>query len=296
MSESNGGTVQRYQPPQAPVSQQNETGAAMLGARARAEIEARVVVAMNRPRDMERFRSNMQAACSRVLFADAAMYEKPVGDGKNASGFSIRFAEECARNYCNLDTSVIVVSEDDERRVLEAVGVDYETNVVHRTQAVVPKYVERLHPRQGEEILGERTNSRGVKTYRIRANDDAMFTSHQRAAAKAKREVILMHIPSDIREECEGWVEETLKAMRGDPVAYLASVVKAFEKIAITPEQLAEYLGKSLSVANTSELAKLRRIFQGISQGETTWKDTLAAKAPDAATASTTPARSCAPP
>src|SRR4051812_26168305 len=94
------------------VTKTNETASAMMGARARAEIEARTIVAINRPRNVDLFKGNMLAACDRVRFADAAMYEKPVGGGKMATGLTIRFAEECARNYCNLDTSVVVVSED----------------------------------------------------------------------------------------------------------------------------------------------------------------------------------------
>jgi hypothetical protein len=253
------------------VSQTNETGAAMLGARARAEIEARAVMAMRNPRNVERFRDNMLAACDRPRFADAAMYEKPVGGNKTVAGLSIRFAEECARNYGNLDTSVVVISEDDERRVLEAVGVDLETNVVHRTQAVVPKYVERLNPRQGDEVIGHRTNSRGVTTYKIRATDDAMFTEHQKAAAKAKREVILMHIPSDIREECEERIERTLNAVGDDPEKFRKSVVAAFDRVGVVEAQIEKFLGKPLSGANIAELKRLKRIHAAISQGETTW-------------------------
>lgn len=260
------------------VTKTNEASSAIMGARARAEIEARTIVAMNRPRNVELFKLNMLAACDRVRFADAAMYEKPVGGSKTATGLSIRFAEECARNYCNLDTSVMVVSEDDERRVLEAVGVDLETNVVHRTQAVVPKYVERLTVREGDEVIGQRKNSRGVTTYKIRANDDAMFTEHQKAAAKAKREVILMHIPSDIREECEERIEKTLAAVNGDPERFLASVLTSFAKVGVIDAQLEKYLGKPLKGANVAELARLKRIYTAISQGETTWVDVEAAR------------------
>lgn len=268
--------------PTAP-SKTNESASAMLAARARAEIEARTLVAINRPRNIEQFREAMLAACDRVRFADSAMYEKPVGSGKSATGLSIRFAEEAARQFKNLDTSVSVVSEDDEQRVLEAVGVDLEANVAHRVQAVVPKYVERLSPRKGDEVIGSRQNSRGQFTFKIRANDDALFTEHQKAAAKAKREVILMHIPSDIKEECEERIERTLAIVGDDPAAFLAKVVRAFDKEAITEAQIADYLGKPLSSLNVAEIKKLGRVLNGITQGETTWAQVVAEKAGAAA-------------
>lgn len=264
--------------PTVSVSKTNETAAAGLAARARAEIETRTLMAWRLPRDLVRFRQRMVDACNRIAFADSAMWERPVGSGKTTSGLSIRFAEECARNYTNLDISIVVVSEDDEHRVIEAVGVDLEVNVIHRVQAVIPKYVERLAPRAGDEIMSQRTNSRGITTYRIRANDDAMFTEHQRAAAKAKREVILFFIPSEIKEECEELIERTIAQVGGDPEKFRAKLIKTFDRIAVEEKQLEKYLGKVLSQASIPELKMLQRAYNAINQGETTWDDLMAAK------------------
>lgn len=110
--------------PNVAVSKTNETAAAGLAARARAEIETRAIMAWRRLRDVVAFRQRMVDACTRIAFADAAMWERPVGSGKTTSGLSIRFAEECARNYTNLDISIVVVSEDDEHRVNAARLID----------------------------------------------------------------------------------------------------------------------------------------------------------------------------
>lgn len=268
-----------YTPAVPAVSQTNETSAALLGARAEAEIKARTFVALSRPRSMEQFREKMLTSCERFRFADAAMYDKPVGGGKTASGLSIRFAEEAARLFGNLDISVTVISEDDERRVIEAVGVDLENNLVHRAQAVVPKYVERLQPRQGDEIIGQRKNSRGIMTYKIRASDDAMFTEHQKNAAKAVREVVLKHIPAEIKEECEERIEQTMKELGDkDPDKFRDQVLSGFYRLGVTREQVEEYLGKSVSQMNVAELHMLRRVAQGIKQGEGTWAEAMDAK------------------
>jgi hypothetical protein len=273
--------LERYEPEHlarvaaAPVSQRNETASAMLAARTAKEIEVRALMAERHPRKMDLFRERMLNACKRPIFADQAMYEKPVGGGKTATGLSIRFAEEAMRHYGNAEVSVSILAEDDESRTIEAVGVDYEVNLVYRAQARVPKYVERLNTRPGDEILGQRTNSRGVMTYRIRANDDALFTISQNAAAKASREVSLKLIPSDIREECESEISKALAAIGGDPEKFLKQLLEKFLEVGVVAAQLEKLVGKSLGVLNTAELSRLKRIFNAIKQGETTWDDVM---------------------
>ena len=271
-----------------PVSQANETGAAIFGARERAAIEARTIVALRNPRNIELVRKQLLEACARFRFADAAMYEKPVGEGKAASGLSIRFAEEFMRTYGNFDVAVNVVSENDESRTLEAVAVDLEKNVSYRAPAVVSKYVWRLSPRKGDEVILSKENSRGKITYKIRADDDALFTASQAASAKASREATLKHCPADLREECEERITETLAAIGGkDPEKFRDEILKAFFKVGIEKPQLDEYLGKSVSLLNVAEMLQLRRLCQALKQGETDWAEVMRSK--DGSTEPTTP-------
>lgn len=285
--ESQSSALARYTPQSTAPSKTNETGAVMLAARARAEIESSMIVAIQRPRDVDHFREVILKACDRPIFADQAMYEKPTGrkNGKEtfATGLSIRFAEEAARHYGNLDISVTVIAEDDESRTIEAKGVDLETNVWYRAQAKFAKYVERLNPRQGEEVVGSRVNSRGVTTYKIRASDDQIFMEHQRAAAKATREVTLKLIPSWVKEECEERIERTLDQVGKDPEKFRSQVASAFDRKGVSLAALEKYLGKSLSSADVSELKLLKRIYNSISQGETTWAEIVGQKEADAA-------------
>ena len=58
---------------------------------ARALTQARVMVALQRPRDYEEVRRRLMNDCKRPRFAEAARYAKPMGDGK-ARGWSIRSA------------------------------------------------------------------------------------------------------------------------------------------------------------------------------------------------------------
>jgi hypothetical protein len=269
--------VSLHQEP-ARLTERNEGGAMVLAARAEAEIKARAIVALNRPRSFATFRRKLLEACVRPRFADAAIYSKPVG-GKPIEGLSIRFAEECARHYTNLDISSMVVGENDDYRTIECCVTDLETNLPWRQNVIVPKTVERRSPKAGDEIVRKRLNSQNVPVYIVRATDDQIFTQQNALIAKTLRNLILNHIPSDVKEEALEEMEAVLAGeVRKDPVAYRKRLRDAFFRYGVTPEQLKQFLGHSIEDANEAELFLLQRIGQGIKQGEATWADVMTEK------------------
>lgn len=281
-----GTKVAVYTPPTA-VTQTNETSAAALGARARADIEARTVVALNRPRDQADFRERILLACKRSNFAALARYSKPLGGRNKAEGFTIRFAEECVRHYRNLDLSTMVVSEDDERRVVRCSVTDLETNVPWSTEVVVPKTIERRSVQDGDEVLRKRLNSEGVAVYIKRATEDEIAISQNRLCAKAMRNLVLNHIPSDVLEEAEGHIFDTLKADdEKDPTAVRKQVQDLFYRLGVSAKDLAEFLDHSVESMSPAELHVLRQIYNGMKSEGTTWREVMelkrGGKTPDA--------------
>ncbi|HYG12344.1 MAG TPA: hypothetical protein VD835_20545, partial [Pyrinomonadaceae bacterium] len=95
----------------------NETSTTALAAQAKAQIEARYIVAMQRPRDMDTVRTKLLKECSRPGFAKVARYSKPVG-GSKIEGPSIRFAEAALRCMGNVVPESFVVWDDEEKRVV----------------------------------------------------------------------------------------------------------------------------------------------------------------------------------
>lgn len=87
----------------------------MLAAQATATVQARYVMAMRNPRDMQVFRSSLLKECSRTGFAQSAWYRKPVGAG--VEGFSIRFAEAVMRHMRNVLVESSTVHESAELRI-----------------------------------------------------------------------------------------------------------------------------------------------------------------------------------
>jgi hypothetical protein len=260
-------------PPRAPA----ETNSAAAAARERAAIEARAQVALLRPRDFDTARLRILRACERPKFAKVAKYSKPVGGSKRVDGLSIRFAEEVRVLWGNLDVSAFLVFDDETRRVYRVQGVDLETNASDSVDIMVEKQVERKFAKEGDEVLGERINSKGEKVFLIVANEDALLTKVNNLIAKARRNVILTLIPGDIKEEAEEQIDATVKKRDAeDPEGAKKDVMDGFFSVGVMPKQIAEFLGHGLETINPAELHMLRRIFVGLRDGESTWTEVMA--------------------
>ena len=253
-----------------------ETNSSAMAAREKAAIEARALVAMHRPRDFELARQRILRTCQRPRFAKVAKYSKPVGAGKRVDGLSIRFAEEIRVQWGNIDVSAFLVFDDETRRVYRVQGVDLETNASDSVDIMVEKQVERKQPRDGDDVLGERINSKGEKVFLIAANEDALLTKVNNLIAKARRNVILTLIPGDIKEEAEETIDQTVKDRDAkDPEGAKKDVMDGFFGVGVVPAQIVEFLGHPLETLNPAELHVLRRVFVGIRDGESTWEEVM---------------------
>lgn len=266
-----------------------ETAATALAVQARAAVEARFVMALQRPRDMELVRTKILAACQRPFFAELAVYAKPVGKKKNeetgeweqqyAEGLSIRFAEEAVRNLGNAMTETTTLYDDGRKRMLRVSATDFEANVIHYKDITADKTVERRVLKPGQPALGTRLNSYGDQVFIVEATEDEFAVKMGALSAKALRDKILMLIPSDIQEEAKAicWRTNADKDAK-DPEAARRSVIDAFAKRGVTPDQLAELVGHELNVLVPAELQKLRAVYAAINDGEATWGDVIGQK------------------
>src|SRR5260370_1103694 len=73
------------------IEKKRETAATAMASQARAAVEARYVVALQRPRDIMQARTKMLQACKRHGFAELSRYSVPRG-GQNIQGWTIRMA------------------------------------------------------------------------------------------------------------------------------------------------------------------------------------------------------------
>lgn len=281
-----------------------ETSSTALAAQATAAVQARYVIALQRPRDWELVRVALLKACKRPLFAQDAIYAKPMG-GESIQGPSIRFAEEAARAMTNVLSEVAAIYDDDKKRIVRVTCTDLESNLTFYKDVNVEKTVERKHPKAGLQILGKRLNSYGEPVFLVPATDDETATKEAALCSKAMRELLLRLLPSDIKEAAFAQIRETRHTEDAeDPDAAKRRVIDGFFDMGVDPKQLTEYVGCDLGKLTPAQLQRLRLIASAMKDGETTWADVVAQKqefeknkeAKEAAKASATPATGAATP
>lgn len=252
-----------------------ETASSARAAQARAIVEARYVMALQRPRDLDTVREALLKECKRPSFAKVARYLKPVGKG--VSGPSIRFAEAAVRAMTNVAVEVSTSWDDEEKRILNVSVTDLETNLAYGQDITIRKAVERKAPKEGTTILGSRLNSYGEMVYLVPATEDEILNTQNAQISKAVRNLGLRLIPGDIVDECQKTVMETLKMHDAkDPDAAKREVFDAFAQLGVKTSQLKKYLGHAGESLNPAELADLRAVYAAIRDGETTWKEVMA--------------------
>ena len=260
------------------VTHQRETQGIAAAATARALVEARYLVAMQRPRDVDDFRARLLKHCKRPRFAAAAEYSKPVG-GKQMKGPSIRFVEAALEEYGNVDIDSTPVYDDDEKRIVRVTVTDLERNITHKKDFTVEKYVERKKPKTGDEILSERRNSYGEMVFRIRASEDDFANKANATDSKVLRNLGLRILPSDIVAEGMDVCYETRESEDAkDPDAAKRKISDSFGTIGVMPSALKEYLGHDLGTASPAEIDDLRAVYVAIRDGESTWTESLEVK------------------
>jgi hypothetical protein len=259
------------------IATTGETVASVLAARAKAEVEARLIMAMKRPRDWLVVRGKILAACERPGFADEAWFRKPIGHG--VEGFSIRFAEEALRSMGNMDARSTVVWDDDQKRILSVEVFDLENNISIPTNVVVPKTIERKKLKKGETAISTRINSYGDAVYLREATDDEVMQVQNSLISKAMRNGILRLLPGDIQAEAKRRIYEIRHGDAArDPKAFARRTADGFAAHGVSPSDLAVYLGHDLASCSLPELEELRALWKAIDDGEATWGEAIRAK------------------
>lgn len=263
------------------LERQGDLSVRAMAKQAEAQIQARYVMAMNRPRDVMQAREKLLRDCQRPAFAEKAIYHKPVGEG--IEGPSIRLAEAAARAMTNILTDVSAIYDDTQKRIVRVVASDLESNLTFTKDVTVNKTVERARPTEGRKIIAQRVNSKGKPVFVIEATDDEILDRENALASKAMRTCLLRLVPGDILEEAMDKCYETMKNKdAADPDAARKAMADAFGALGVTVEQVSAYLGHSLLDGTTpKEIKELRGIYNAIKDGEATWAEAIAAKTAD---------------
>jgi hypothetical protein len=256
---------------------QNAATQAMT-AKATADINARWMIAMHRPRDIELVRQNLLVECDRPGFASKAIYEVPRG-GSKISGMTIRFAEAAMAAMGNMGCEAMTLYDDDDQRVVRVTVTNYESSVTWSRDITIPKTKEVKQLKQGERAISERINSSGQVVYKVDATDDDVATKEAAMISKASRTNILRAVPGWLVAQCRARCETTQKKKATeDPDAYRRKAVDAFASLGIKVTWLVEYLGKPLDQALPEELAEIERLYRAIKEKEISAASAMSAR------------------
>ncbi len=260
---------------------------------AKMRIQARFIMAKNDRRNDLDVRSKILQACQRSRFAEVARYRKKQGGGKvcgmkdcptakrtrdGICGFvcgpSVRFADEAVKFMGNIDVIKEILFEDEDQRIVQVSTLDLETNLGKAETQIIKKTIERRTPREGQEVIGERKNTKGELVFIIKASDDETSTKEARLCAIVRRNLELQLLAQDIIEEGQDEVIKTMMSQtRKDPQAALKAICDGFATLNIQPNDIEKYLEHELSKASPEEIQELREWFTSIREGQATVAD-----------------------
>ena len=258
--------------------EKRELASDVLASMARAQVQARYIVAQGRPRDWDVVRQRILKDCERPAFAASAWYRKPMGN-TTVNGLSIRFAESAQRAMGNLMPERPIIYDDLTKRIVRVCMTDLESNVTHYKDIILEKTVERKNSK-GRNVISQRLNSYGEVVYIVEATEDELLTKESAISSKIERQLTLKILPGDIQDEAERAIQDTLrKADKADPDAARKRLIDSFDDLGVRVADLKAFLGTdSLDALQPSDLKQLREIYTAIKEGETNWREVMEAR------------------
>lgn len=214
--------------------------------RAIAEAQGKMVLAKRFPRSNANARAEFMEACADPEFAATAFYTVK----NRGTGPSIRFAEEVARCYQNMDYGHRELSRGDGKSEVEVYAWDMERNNFSRRQITV------------EHVLD---TSDGPRKLKNQADIDNRIAN---IASKQVRSRILALMPKALVQAGIARCKLTLAGGGEATVGQrVTKMVDAFAKYGVTPKHLEAYLKHPTDATTVDELADLIGIFNAIREG-----------------------------
>lgn len=228
----------------------NQGTVAIEVSRAIAEAQGKLVMAKNAPRDEVRAYAKAMEACQRPTMAEKAFYAFPRG-GQTVEGPTIRFAEELARCWGNIDYGIKELSQDNGKSEMQAYAWDLETN----TQSVQ----NFTNPHQREQ---------GKKMVALTGQRD-IYENNSNMATRRMRARILAILPSWFVDDCISECKKTLAGKNDMPlVDRIKKMVVQFAKMGVTQEQIEHRLKRKIDTMNAEDFTEYIGIYNAIKQGE----------------------------
>lgn len=223
---------------------------AIEASRAIAEAQGKLVIAKRFPRDEVQAYAKAMEACQRPTMAAKAFYSFPRG-GQTVEGPTIRFAEELARCWGNIDYGIKELSQDDGKSEMQAYAWDLETNA----QSV-------------QNFTNPHAREQGKKMVTLTSQRD-IYENNANMATRRLRSRILAILPSWFVEDCIEECKRTLAGRNDTPlVDRVKKMVVQFAKMGVTQEQIERRLQRKVDTMNSDDFVEYIGIYNAIKQGD----------------------------
>ena len=228
----------------------NQGTVAIESSRAVAEAQGKLLIAKRFPRDEVAAYNRVAQACQRKGIAEKAFYSYNRG-GSTVSGPTIRFAEELARCWGNIDYGIKELSQDDGKSEMQAYAWDLETNAQSVQNFTNP------HIREVKGQAKVLTSQRDI--YEINAN----------MGARRLRSRILAILPTDLVDMAIAECRKTIAGNNDEPlIDRVKKMVVAFGKIGVTQEQIEKRLKRKIDTMTADDFVDYTGIYNAIKNGE----------------------------
>lgn len=209
------------------------------------------------PRDMKRIKQEMVDQLQAFpIFAQAAVYSKPVGNGKKVRGLSVRAAEALAEayGYCRIRTHAEPEYRDGKEvgAIVTASFTDFQKGRVWEDSGFLSKWYKK--------------SGGGMAM----TPDDRFWNVVVKAELSRRvREVILRSVPPGMKMELQSIAEKEMLNTLTD--ADVQKIIAGFEKLNCSLAMLETYVGKTVDAGwNKDDRVDLVAAYVALKDGETT--------------------------
>ncbi|HTE66668.1 MAG TPA: hypothetical protein VK736_10490 [Candidatus Binatia bacterium] len=248
--------LDRIAPPAAPQPRHLGQATAVEQSRAVAEVQAAVVVAQQRPRDIATSIREMRQSCQIETMAQRAFW-RYTRAGKPLTGPTVHLMRELARCFGNVQYAVAELRRDDTAGIseMQAVAWDLQTNTRSALVFVVPHLRDKT---EGGPVPLEMSRD--------------IYENNANQGARRLREAIRSILPPWYVEEAMALCHQTLANPPGGKTLpqRVADAIKAFEGLGISVERLEDKLDRSTGKWTPHDLAQLTVTFTSLQRGEIT--------------------------
>lgn len=234
----------------------NQGTVAIEASRAIAEAQGKLVIAKRFPRDEVAAYAKAMQACQRPSMAAKAFYSFPRG-GQTVEGPTIRFAEELARCWGNIDYGIKELSQDDGKSEMQAYAWDLETNAQSVQNFTNPHQREKTDRKTRTTVMENLTSQRDI------------YENNANMATRRLRSRLLAILPSWFVEDAIAECKKTIAGKNDTPlIDRVKNMVVQFAKLGVSQSQIEKRLKKKVDTMNADDFTEFIGIYNAIKNGE----------------------------